>query len=89
MIGKISNEDHDRYLEGRSTYMIAGPNKTIQQIKAAKMNKANDSYSKLDNILDDSDGIFEDCFHYHKKTKTKDDKTESMTGARTKTTLEV
>jgi hypothetical protein len=88
-IGELRNEEHEGYLEGRSTYMIAGPSTTIQRIKDAKTSKANDSYSKLDDILDDSDGIFEDCFRYHENTTQDTRKPENTHGARTKTTLHV
>jgi hypothetical protein len=88
-IGEIRNEDHAGYLEGRSTYLIAGPNETINRINNATTSKANDSHNRLDDILDDSDGIFEDCFRYHERMETADEKTKTNTSAQIKTTLRV
>jgi hypothetical protein len=70
-IGSIQNEDHDGYLEANTTYLITAPEATIDQI-GPKEFQPKETYNTLDDILDEGDGIFTDCFRWQQKTETEE-----------------
>jgi hypothetical protein len=59
--GQICNKEHEGYLEGRSTYLIAASRKINDRLPH-KFEESNDGY--LEQILDNGDGIIDDCFTY-------------------------
>jgi hypothetical protein len=84
--GQLTNEQHDGYLEGRSTYLIAADERIIKKLPK-QFHESNDGYHYLEQILDMGDGIIKDCFSYF--TATKEDRKPSGTGARVKTQITV
>jgi hypothetical protein len=73
-IGQLKNEQHDGYLEGRSTYLIAADERIIKKLPK-QFHESNDGYHYLEQILDIGDGIIKDCFSYF--TATKEDRNPS------------
>ncbi len=84
--GQIRNEQHDGYLEGRSTYLIAANREIINRLPE-QFKESNDGYHYLEQILDLGDGIFKDCFSYF--TTIDEDSKPSGSGSSIKTRLDV
>ena len=82
--GQIRNDQHDGYLEGRSTYLIAADKRVIDRIPK-QFDESNDGYHHLEQILDTADGIFEDCFSFF--TVKQVDRKPSGHGAKIKMTV--
>jgi hypothetical protein len=85
--GKIRNEQHDGYIEDRSTYLIAANREIINRLPE-QFAELNDGCHHLDEqTLDIGDGMFKDCFTSF-ATSNKDSK-PSGTGASVKTKITV
>ena len=80
----MRNEQHDGYLEGRSTFLIASNRRIINRFPT-QFDESNDGYHYLEQILDLGDGIITDCFSFF--TATEEESKPSGSGAKIKTKL--
>jgi hypothetical protein len=85
-VGQIWNEQHDGYLEGQSTYLIAASSQIIDRLPT-QFDESNDGFHYLEQILDIGDGDIRDCFSYF--AAINDDRKPSGSGAKIKTTLQI
>ena len=85
--GQIRNEQHDGYIEGRSTYLIAASRQIVNRLPKDFNESMNEGYNYLEQILDLGDGIINDCFSYF--TAIDEDSKPSGSGASIKATLSV
>ena len=60
---QIRNEQHDGYLEGRSTFLIAASRRIINRLPE-QFQESNDGYHYLEQFMDLGNGIIKDCLSF-------------------------
>jgi hypothetical protein len=82
----MRNEQHDGYLEGRSTFLIASNRRIINSLPT-QFHESNDEHHYLEQILDPGDGIITDCFSFF--TAIEEDSKPSGSGAKINSKLNI
>jgi hypothetical protein len=63
---RINNVEHRGYVNATSMYLIAAAPAVLQELGQQEF-QTNDSPSRLEDILDESEGIFSDCFRWQQQ----------------------